>query len=47
MKTKYTTGKKARDEFEHTMTALFRAPKSAVKSKPKPGTNEPKEKGED
>jgi hypothetical protein len=31
MKSKYHEGPKIRDEFEHTMTALFRVPKDAVK----------------
>jgi len=37
-KTKYREGPKAREKFERTMTALFRAPKTvAVKVKPKKG----------
>lgn len=42
MKREYLSGKSARENFEHVMTALFRVPKSAVKDKPKPGTKEPK-----
>jgi hypothetical protein len=31
MKPQYESGKTAREKFERTMTALFRAPKTAVK----------------
>jgi len=38
IKTKYKEGPKAKKEFERTMTALFRVPKSVViKKKPKKG----------
>jgi hypothetical protein len=40
MKSKYVEGRKAKENFERTMTALFRAPKTVVvkpKSKPKKG----------
>jgi hypothetical protein len=33
-KRKYQTGKQAREAFERTMVALFRAPKPAIKPKP-------------
>jgi len=36
MKPEYREGPKAKEEFEKTMTALFRAPKNIAKSKPKP-----------
>ena len=36
MKTEYREGKDARNDFERTMTALFRVSKSAVKDKPTP-----------
>lgn len=36
MKIEYRTGKPIREEFERTMTALFRVPKDAVKKPEKP-----------
>jgi hypothetical protein len=36
MKMEYRKGKKIREEFERTMTALFRVPKDAVKKPEKP-----------
>ena len=47
MKIKYKSGKEARDNFERTMTALFRVPKNAVKDKPKPNAKPAKKKGKD
>jgi hypothetical protein len=44
VKPQYQSGKPARENFERAMTALFRAPKSAVKAKPAP---KPKKKGKD
>jgi hypothetical protein len=44
MKQTYSKGTGARKNFEDTMTALFRVPKSAVKEQPKPA---PKKKGKD
>jgi hypothetical protein len=44
VKPEYHKGKKTLKKFERTMTALFRVPKSAVKSQPKPV---PKKKGKD
>ena len=41
------TGIGARRNFELTMTALFRVPKSAVKDKPKPGPEVPKKADKD
>jgi hypothetical protein len=39
MKTeKYREGAEVRQEFEHTMTALFRAPKTTERKKPKKAT---------
>lgn len=46
MKAEYREGADARDNFERTMAALFRAPKSAVKAKPKLAPK-PKKKGKD
>lgn len=36
MKPNYKNGKEARGNFERTMTALFRAPKAALKKEDKP-----------
>lgn len=36
MERNYPSGKRGREKFERTMTALFQVPKSAVKDKPKP-----------
>lgn len=36
MKSEYQHGKLAREQFERTMTALFRAPKPTSKKQPKP-----------
>jgi len=36
MKPKYRQGAKERENFERTMTALFRVKKSELKEKPKP-----------
>lgn len=33
---RYQSGKDAREQFERTMTQLFRAPKPAPKPKPEP-----------
>lgn len=40
MKREYQSGKNAREDFERTMTALFRAPKPAAKPKPLPKKSE-------
>lgn len=45
MKRQYVSGKLAREKFERTMTALFRAPKPAKKLA-EPVTEEKKGKGE-
>jgi hypothetical protein len=39
-----TSGKQVKDDFERTMAALFRVPKSAVKDKPKSEPKSPKSK---
>jgi hypothetical protein len=36
MNREYIKGKKAREQFERTMTALFQVKKSDLKEKPKP-----------
>lgn len=38
MKPKYEEGVKVREEFERTMTALFRAPKPKERKQPKAAT---------
>jgi len=42
MKPEYRNGTEAREQFERTMTALFRTPKPAPKPKP-----QPKQEGKD
>jgi hypothetical protein len=43
----YREGKEVREEFERTMTALFRAPKPTERKQPKKATTERKTKKTD
>jgi hypothetical protein len=47
MKHEYREGHAVREEFERTMTALFRAPKPAERKQPKKSASEKKRKKPD
>jgi hypothetical protein len=47
MKPEYREGREVREEFERTMTALFRAPKPTERKEPKKKANKRKAKETD